>query len=78
MGVERLGLYYPGRFRLLFKAGFAKRGNPMNRSRAAVVPYQRDETTQRDDGGGAALFYLLSGSFFGLLTFVLWYVPRHV
>ena len=50
----------------------------MSRSRTADVPYQRDETTLRKDGGGAAFFFLMAGSFVGLLTFVLWYVPRHM
>jgi hypothetical protein len=50
----------------------------MSRSRTAVVPYQRDETTKGKDRGGSVLFYLITGSFVGLLTFVLWYVPRHM
>jgi hypothetical protein len=50
----------------------------MSRSRAADVPYQRDETSHKEDRGGAAFFYLLAASFAGLLTFVFWYVPRHL
>jgi hypothetical protein len=50
----------------------------MSRPRTANVPYQRDETIRKTDRGGGAFFYLLAGSLAGLLTFVLWYVPRHL
>ena len=50
----------------------------MSRSRAASVPYKRDEATSISDRGAAAFFFLMTGSFAGLLTFVLWYVPRHI
>jgi hypothetical protein len=50
----------------------------MSRSRTADEPFQRDEAIHRKDGGGAAFFYLMTGSFIGLLTFVLWYAPRHI
>lgn len=32
----------------------------------------------RIDGGGSALFYTMSGLFFALFMFVLWYCPRHL
>lgn len=31
-----------------------------------------------DDRGGAALFYAMSGLFFALFTFAIWYCPRHL
>ncbi len=31
-----------------------------------------------DDQGGAALFYAMSGLFFALFTFAIWYCPRHL
>ena len=31
-----------------------------------------------DDRGGTALFYSMSGMFFGLFVFALWYCPRHL
>lgn len=31
-----------------------------------------------DDGGGAALFYTMSGLFFALFAYVIWYAPRHL
>ncbi|HEY5093951.1 MAG TPA: hypothetical protein VII69_02415 [Candidatus Eremiobacteraceae bacterium] len=50
----------------------------MSRSDPAVLVNQRDETILRKDRGGAAFFYLLAVSFAGMVTFVLWYVPRHM
>jgi hypothetical protein len=46
-------------------------------SNPAVLASQRDEPLHRKDRGGAAFFYLMAVSFVGLMTFVLWYVPRH-
>lgn len=31
-----------------------------------------------DDRGGAALFYTMSGLFFALFTYAIWYCPRHL
>ncbi|HYK53526.1 MAG TPA: hypothetical protein VEV38_08350 [Candidatus Eremiobacteraceae bacterium] len=31
-----------------------------------------------DDRGGAALFYAMSGLFFALFAFAIWYCPRHL
>jgi len=31
-----------------------------------------------DDQGGAALFYTMSGLFFALFVFAIWYCPRHL
>ena|GEM_PF-6677023 len=46
-------------------------------SNPAVLASQRDEPMHRKDRGGAVFFYLMAVSFAGLMTFVLWYVPRH-
>jgi len=31
-----------------------------------------------DDNGGTALFYTMSGLFFALFAFAIWYCPRHL
>ena len=45
---------------------------------ARVVQHQAADERRSKEPGGSALFYAMSGLFFALFAFVLWYCPRHL
>jgi len=49
----------------------------MRNARSTYIPFERS-SDQLDDRGGTALFYTMSGMFFCLFIFALWYCPRHL
>jgi hypothetical protein len=49
----------------------------MRNARSTYIPFERS-SDRLDDKGGTALFYTMSGMFFCLFLFALWYCPRHL
>ena len=49
----------------------------MRNLRTVWIPLERS-TERLADHGGTALFYALSGMFFCLFAFAIWYCPRHL
>jgi hypothetical protein len=50
----------------------------MRNARSTYIPLERSSERLLDDRGGTALFYTMSGMFFSLFLFALWYCPRHL
>lgn len=50
---------------------------PMRHARATFDTLH-GSSARVEDHGGTALFYAMSGLFFALFTFAIWYCPRHL
>jgi len=51
--------------------------SPMRHARATFESLQAARE-RLDDRTGTAVFYAMSGLFFGLFAFAIWYCPRHL
>lgn len=51
---------------------------PYMRHARATFQTAHTSADRLDDRGGTALFYTMSGLFFGLFAYAIWYCPRHL
>src|SRR5690242_7847110 len=61
----------------LLPSRYVTRGAPMRHARATFDTVHA-RPGRADDHDGAALFYTMSGLFFALFAFAIWYCPRHL